>query len=414
MLWFRTIIVLLLTGSVSLAEDWPQWLGPNRDGSTREKVAPWKEAPKVLWQRPVGEGFSSPVVAEGRVFLHAKVKDKDEEEVLALDAETGKQLWRASYPRAAFTSAIGNGPRATPAVERGHVYTFGITGVLSCFEAKTGKQRWQVDTSKKFEVKPPRFGACCSPLVDGNRLLLSVGGQGASIVAFDTDQGEVAWQNLSAPASTASPIFWICRLNEKEVLRQVVFVTGQNLLALDPGSGALYWDYPLTFLPVGSSPTPVCTEDLLLTSSMATGGMGLRLADKNGKLQAAPAWKNASLAGYFSTPVVVGKDHVYQVTTTLLPQPSSSLRCLEIKSGKELWVKPDIADYHAGLLRTGDDKVLLLNDAGDLKLLEANPKAYRELARAKVSGPTFVNPALAKGRLYVRDDKALLCLELAK
>src|SRR6266545_3043263 len=133
--WKRTLLTLLLVSGIAAAADWPQWLGPHRDGSSTEKVVPWKQAPKVLWRKPVGEGHSSPVVAAGKVFLHTKVKGKDQEELSAYDDRSGERLWHTMYPRESFISLFGNGPRATPAVVKDRVYTFGITGVLTCFDA---------------------------------------------------------------------------------------------------------------------------------------------------------------------------------------------------------------------------------------------------------------------------------------
>ena len=144
---------------------------------------------------------------------------------------------------------------------------------------------------------------------------------------------------------------------------------------------------------------------------MKYGTVGLRVKLQSGKVTASEAWRNPKLTGYFATPVIAGKDHLYLITTTLTQQgPESALRCVEAKTGKELWARGGVGDYHAGLLRTGDDKLLLLDDGGTLRLLEPNPKEYRELAVSKVCGPTFVNPALANGRLYVRDDKAVTCV----
>src|SRR5438132_11519220 len=165
MIWLRSLLVGLVCAALAQAGDWPQWLGPNRDGSSSETIAAWKEAPKVLWRHPVGEGNSSPVVANGRVFVHAKVKDRDEEEVTALDAATGKLLWQVVHPRAAFKSPYGNGPRATPAVSGDYLYTFGITAVLRCLAASTGKQVWESKTLKEFGAGNLLFGLACSPLV---------------------------------------------------------------------------------------------------------------------------------------------------------------------------------------------------------------------------------------------------------
>ncbi len=410
MRWLPPLPVLLLAGTFAAAADWPQWLGPNRDGSSAEKVAAWKEAPKVVWEQDVGEGHSSPVVAGGRVFVHAKVKDKDEEEVVAFDAATGKEGWRTAYPRAAFKALFGNGPRATPAVAADKVFTFGITGVLSCFDAKDGKQLWQVDTLKKFEAKNLFFGVSCSPLIEGKLILMNVGAKGASVVAFDRDKGDMAWKSQDDKASYASPI-----AVGEGAKRQVVFLTGEGVVSLSPVDGSLFWRFPFADALSESSTTPVRSGDLLLASTISAGSVGLRLETKDGKPAAEKVWKQDDLTCYFSTPVAVGKDHLYMVTGTKPPafQVQADLRCVEAATGKELWKKPKVGKYHASLLRTGDDKLLMLDDGGNLMLLEPNAKEYTELARAKVCGDeAWAHPALANGRLYVRDRQKLVCLQL--
>src|SRR5690242_7531740 len=139
MTYLRALSVLLVCGSVAIADDWPQWLGPKRGNTTGETVAPWTDPPKAVWRAKVGAGYSVPVVAGGKVFVHARVKGKDAEEVIALDAATGAEVWRTPYPRGPFSSVLNTGPQATPAVAGKKVYTHGITGVLSCFDADTGK-----------------------------------------------------------------------------------------------------------------------------------------------------------------------------------------------------------------------------------------------------------------------------------
>jgi outer membrane protein assembly factor BamB len=411
MRWLPSLLGLLVAGTFAAAADWPQWLGPNRDAASPEKVAPWKEAPKVVWQQDVGEGHSSPVVAAGRVFLHAKVKDKDEEEVLAFDAKTGEQRWRTSYPRAPFRPTFGAGPRATPAVVGGHVYTFGITGVLSCFDADSGKQVWQVDTLQKFGAKNLLFGVSCSPLVEGKLVLVNVGAKGASVVAFDKDKGDVAWQSQDDKASYAAPIAF-----GEGSKRQVVFLTADGVISLSPADGSLFWRFPLVDQFSESSTTPVRTGDLLLASTITAGSVGLRLGTKDGKPTAEKEWKKDELTCYFATPVAVGKEHVYMVTGTKPPafEVEATLRCVEAATGNELWKKSKVGKYHASLLRTGDDKLLMLDDAGNLMLLDPNAKEYRELARAKVCGDTWAHPALSDGRLYVRDGQKLICVQLAE
>src|SRR5271168_1029296 len=206
---FHALAALLLVAPTALAGDWPQWLGARRDGTTTEKVPVWKGMPKQRWSQPAGEGYSVPVIAGGRVFLHARIAGKHEEELVALDAGTGKELWRKSYARAPFNSFLNTGPQGTPCVVQGKVYTYGITGVLTCFDAATGTQVWQQDLFKKLNVGLPRFGVTCSPLVVGDRVLVSVGGKGSAVVALDTENGEIRWKALNGPASTASPIVFL-------------------------------------------------------------------------------------------------------------------------------------------------------------------------------------------------------------
>jgi outer membrane protein assembly factor BamB len=413
MLWLRSLPLLLLACAPAAAGDWPQWLGPNRDNSSPEKVTPWQQKPPVLWRQPAGEGHSSPVVADGRVFLHSRVKDRNEEEVAAFDAKSGKELWRKTYPRAAFTSLYGNGPRATPAVVGGKVYTFGITGILTCWEAASGDKVWQVDTLKQFQAKNLFFGMACSPLVVDGRVLLNVGGKGASVVALDAGSGAVAWKGLDDPASYSSPVVF-----GKGKERQVVFLTGANLVSLDPADGSVFWKFPLQDKLLESSTTPVRVGDLVLASSITYGSAALELGTKDGKPTASVKWKNPALTSYFSTPVAVGTKQVYMVTgktPSPFTKPEAALCCVEAQAGKELWQKARVGEYHASLLRTGDNKLLMLSDGGDLVLLDPSPRGYRELARSNVSGPeTWAHPALSDGRLYVRDKKELICLQLTK
>jgi outer membrane protein assembly factor BamB len=403
----RSIALLLLVVPVARAEDWPQWLGPRRDGTSAEKVVPWKGPLKVVWRQPVGEAHSSPVVAGGKVYLHTKVKDKEAEQVAAYDAATGKPLWQAQYDRAKFASPFGAGPQATPAVSDGRVYPFGATGVLSCLDAAKGKELWRVDTLKEYAATNLFFGASCSPLVEGDKVLVNVGGKGASVVAFKKDTGAVAWKRLDDRASYSSPIAFG---TGKE--RQVVFLTQRGLASFAPADGTVFWKFPLVDKLNESSTTPVKVGDLLLASSVTFGSVGLRLEDKGGKPSASQVWKNTDLTCYFATPIPVGLDHVYMVTGALALVPEATLRCVDAKTGKELWKKPGVGKYHAALLRTGDGKFLLLKDDGELALFDPDPKGYRERSRSKVCGPTWAHPALSDGRLYLRDEKELLCVEV--
>jgi outer membrane protein assembly factor BamB len=406
--WLRSLAVLVILGPFLLAADWPQWLGPRRDGSSTEKVVPWKGPLKVLWRQPVGEGHSSPVVVANRVFLHTKAAEGAAEVVQAFDTADGKPLWSKSYQRAPYKGLFGSGPRATPAVYEGLVYTYGITGVLTCYKAVDGTQLWQVDALKEFKAPKLFFGASCSPVVEGRLVLINVGGPGASIVAFDRDKGGVAWKKLNDGASYSSPIV-ITAAKE----RQAVFLTQQGLVSLRPADGEVFWQFPFKDTLSESSTTPVRIGNLLVGSSITIGSVGLSLKREDNKPQVSQVWKKPDLTCYFSTPVAVGKDYLYMVNGSLVAK-TATLRCVEAATGKVLWQKAGVGTFHASLLRTGDDKLLMLEEKGDLVLLDPDPKAYRELARAHVCGKTWAHPALADGRLYVRDGKELICLELPR
>jgi outer membrane protein assembly factor BamB len=413
MTWFRTVLVLLAFTAAVRAGDWPQWLGPKRDGSTTEKVAAWKAdaPPEVLWRKPIGQAFSSPVVAGGRVFCHAAVKDMEEEEVVALDAATGKPLWKDRYPRPPFKSVLGRGPRATPTVAGKRLYTIGVNGLLSCYEVEKGKRLWQVNLYKQLKADLPAFAVCCSPLVIGNRVIVSVGGKGRCVVALHADTGAVQWQALDDAASTSSPVLFAGGKRLPGAPPDVVFMTPLQIVGLDPLDGTLRWEHPMVFQPQGTSPTPLAVGDRVVASTQAHGAVAVRVGKKGDGLAAQPAWQNREAKSYFSSGVTAG-DLVLLVTNTQDPTPATALTCLDGKTGKRLWGKEKVGYFHAGVIRTGDGKLLVLNDAGVLTLLEVDGKGAREVARAKVCDGTLINPALANGRLYVRDGKEVICLRL--
>ena len=384
--WRRSLLLATLCVVSAPAADWPQWLGPNRDGGSSEIVVPWKGPLKVLWRQPVGEGHSSPVVAGGKAFLLTKVKDKDQEEISAYDAKSGDLLWHKAYDRAPFTSLFGVGPQATPAVADGRVYTYGVTGVLACWNADDGTERWRIDALKELKAKNLFFGEASSPLLDGDKLYVAAGAEGPAAAAFTTDKGEVAWKKIDGPASYASPI-----LLGKGKERQLIYLTGDSLSSLDPASGDVLWQFPVKDVSGENSATPIRAGDLLVASTIKFGGVALKLETKDGKPAVSQTWKNPDLNCYFSTPVAVGSDQIYLITGEfgVLTAATSTLHCVETKTGHELWSKEKVGKYHAALLRTGDDKLLMLDDYGNLTLIDPDPKEYKELAKSKVCGATW-------------------------
>jgi outer membrane protein assembly factor BamB len=399
----RTLPVLLLLTVPAVAADWPQFLGPNRDSTTPDKFAAWKDKPKEVWKKAVGEAHSSPVVANGLVYVFAKVDKKEAESLTAFDAKTGDEKWSKSYERAKFTPPFGNGPRGTPTVDGGKVYTLGSTGLLTCWDANTGDQKWQTDTLKEFGAKNLFFGVSTSPTVVGKHVILMVGGKGAGIVGLEKDTGKVAWQATDDRASYASPIV----VGDKTP--HLVFLTGDHVRSLAADTGREGWKQPFVDKLLESSTTPVKAGDLYVAGAVTVGSVGLKVDGSEVK----EVWKNEKLTCYFSTPVVVG-DYLYMVNgEAKFPGGSITLRCVEARSGKVMWEKADVGTYHAAFVKTGDGKLLLHDDKGNLKLLEPNEKGYKELASSKVCGTTWAHPAVSDGRIYLRDEKTLYCLEVS-
>ena len=408
--FFAAVSLAFATCSTLPAADWPQWLGPKRNGGSTETIEPWSGEPKVLWKAKVGVGFSTPVVVDGRVFVHARINGKDREEVIAFDAKTGKVQWRTGYDRGPYNSVLNTGPQATPAVVGNRIYAYGVTGYLTCFETETGKQVWQVDTFKKLKATLPQFGVCCSPLVVGNKVIVAVGGKGSSVVAFEAETGEIAWQALDEPASTSSPVLVVAG-GKAGRLPDVAVMTTLRVVGLNPLDGAVNWEFALPFQPGGTSPTPLVVGDRVITSTMTNGSTAIRVTASE-KVTAEKEWQAKGLSGYFSSGVMSGKDRVFLVTNVTKPVPRADLVCVEASTGKELWKKEGLGYFHFGLVRTGNGKLLLLDDAGTLKLIDATANEFKELCSAKVCDGTLVTPALANGRLYARDATDVVCVEL--
>jgi|YNPBryunderm2012_1023409.scaffolds.fasta_scaffold12617_3 outer membrane protein assembly factor BamB len=388
------------------AGDWPQFLGPNRDNGSPEIVAAWSGAPEVLWRQPVGDAHSSPVVADGRVFAFYQPRGKNADALAAFDAATGKKLWESQYDRPAFTPPFGTGPRGTPTVSGDTVFTLGSTGILAAWNVKDGNLRWKVDTLTEFAAKNLFFGISTSPTIVGNQVIVMVGGEGAGVVAFDKATGKTLWKATDDPQSYATPI--VTEIHGKP---QVILLTGAHLLSLSP-TGTVLWKFPFRDRLNESSTTPVRVGNQIIASSVTAGSVAVEIPASGTEVK--PVWKDPKLTCYFSTPVLVGKElYMINGAATLL-NPTIVLRCVEAATGKILWEKPNLGKYHAAIIRTGDNKLLMLDDTGRLTLFQPSTTGFEPLAEAKVCGPTWAHPALADGRLILRDEKELIALKLGR
>ncbi len=409
-------LLLCSIAATAIAADWPHRMGPYRNNTTPEIVRPWTQPLAAVWTRPIGEGYSSPTVADGRTFLHHKLEQEEVEEVLCLDALTGEQIWKFSYAHKPFESDVGNGPRCAPCIALGKVYTLGITGILTCLDAGSGAKLWQKNVLEESGAPVMMFGMAASPLVDGDRLYVPIGVPGKAIAAYHTKSGEQIWTSLSDPPTSVSPVLFQPKIERRGAVRHLIYTSTSGLYGVRTDDGTPLWQFMLTdLLPLGTIPPPtVVAGDLVVASSMQTGTIAFRLQDEDGqRLKTVEAWRNPDVTTYFSQNLAIGDDQLYMINAKLIPEAEIALSCVDPKTGRELWKKDKIGTYQLNLIRTGDDKLLMLDDVlGDVILLDANTSEYRELCRSQVSKPTIINPAIARGHLYVRDDEKVACYKL--
>jgi outer membrane protein assembly factor BamB len=403
----RSVALIVLLSAVPLAAqgtkpEWSQWRGPRRDGIvTTPMPASWPAALTKRWEIAVGAGHSSPVVAGDRVILHARQGEKEITRAVALSS--GKELWRDEYaaPYAVNSAARahGAGPKSTPAVAAGRVFTFGIGGILSGLDLKTGKLLWRTPPPALL----PDFGTAMSPIVDGPLVIAHMGGvNNGALTAFDVATGKTRWQWKGDGPAYASPV--IATIGGT---RHVITQTQKSIVSVDAASGALLWQAPFTTPYEQNSVTPVVSGDLLIYSGLEQGTTAVRIARKGNQWVASPAWKNEQIAMYMSTPVVSG--------TTLYGlshRGSGQFFAIDLATGKTLWTTRGREGENASLLAAGSHLLLSTTNA-ELIVARANPVKLEELRRYTVANsPVWAHPAVAPGALLVKDADKLICWSL--
>jgi outer membrane protein assembly factor BamB len=395
-------------GPCARADDWPRWRGPRLDGISRETglLKKWpKEGPRQLWKAPLSGGFSSVAVADGLVFT--QTKEKNQEVVVCLDAATGKDVWRYRYDcdyaaHKTFTGggmpASRTGPRATPAVDAGRVYTLGATGTLLCLEGKTGKKVWQQDLLKLAGSDCPRHGYCGSPLVVGDRIYVEPGGpKGKSVAALNKQDGSVIWQALNDPIGQSSPI-WA----EVGGAGQVIFFTGAGAVGVDPSDGHALWRFPWKTTPLIHIATPLYADGhVFISSNYRTGGAVFRLRETGNP---ETVWNKKTMQNHLSTSVLY-EGYLYGVS-------EGRLCCLDFRTGELKWNKPGLG---RGWVIVANGQLIARGDHGELFLAKATPKEYIEVSQCTVLDPdklTWSAPVVSGGRLFIRNENALVALDL--
>lgn len=403
------MILCLVSPRAATAGDWPQILGPSRNGEAQSEPAipAWTAVgPKSLWSYSVGQGYAGPAVVGDRVIIfHRK---GDVERVEALDATTGKSVWKTDFP-ATYGGGVNSdlGPRCVPLIHEDRVFVFGAAGDLHCVSLTDGTKRWTRETYREFDGKEGYFGAGSTPIVAAGKLIVNVGGKSAGLVAFDLDSGKTSWQATEEGASYSSPA-----LTTIDGQQHAVFVTRYSTVSVDPETGRVRFQFPFGSRgPTVNAATPLLFENsLFVSSSYGVGAKFARITANNVK----ELWANDDVMSSQYTTCVYRDGFLYG-THGREDFSNGVLRCFEAKSGAIQWTVSDFGIAHAILV---GDQLLLLNVDGRLRLAEVNSQAYREVASAEVSTDTTRSlPALSNGKYFFRSNASnggtLTCLQLS-
>ena len=383
-----------------IGEEWTQWRGPNRDGISHETgfLKSWPEdGPNVLWRVPIGDGFSAIAISQGRIYTMSA--ESDGEFVICLDASNGEEIWRCPSG-SKFTEERGDGPRSMPTVDGDWVFALGAEGKLYALDARDGEKLWEHDFVEEFGSSIPAWGFSSSPLVEGDLLLVEVGGKaGKSIVAFDKKSGHVMWTSHTDAPAYSSPI--AITFNG---MRQIVFLTSKTLLSVAPKDGQIYWKY---HWPKGiniATPIFIAPDKIFISASYDKGAVLLKMkADPDG-MAVEEAWKSRVMKNHFNSSVFQG-DYLYGFDNAIL-------KCIKANTGEEQWKQ---RGFGKGALILADGHLIVLGDQGKLALVEAIPSEYKEKASVQVlQGKCWTVPTLAGGRLYLRNQKEMICLDMTE
>jgi outer membrane protein assembly factor BamB len=407
----------IATGSLC-AEEWPQYRGPQTNGTTQEKIAPaWGPGgPKQLWKVPSDGGFSSFAVGGGRVFTLALKESEGakQESIIALDSATGKELWFSplNFPKydgggdaGTDSNKGGDGPRSTPTVSGDRVYALSSQLALNCYETATGKVIWTRDLLKEHSGRNIQWQNAASPLLEQGMLFVAGGGPGESLLAIDAKTGAVVWKAFDEKMTHATPVVATI-LGE----RQVIFFLQSGLLAVEPNTGRELWRYGFDYK-ISTAASPVVEGDVVYCSAgYGVGAGAVRINRKGDRFEAVEIYRargNKPLANHWSTPVAAG-GHLYGMFQ-FKEYGQGPLKCVEMATGNVKWEQPGFGPGHVIL---ASNKVLALSDAGDLVLIDAVATGYKELARAHVlEGKCWTTPVVAGGKIYARSTREAVCLE---
>ncbi|NKB65803.1 MAG: PQQ-binding-like beta-propeller repeat protein [Candidatus Latescibacteria bacterium] len=392
---------LLMEVDPLAAQDWPQWRGPNRDGAAGSVALPqtWPAAPSRSWRVEVGSGQASPLVVGDRIYLHTRLDDR--EVIASRRLDSGELLWslenEASYRRNFAALGHGKGPRATPVLDQGRLYTVGITGIVSCVEAATGQLLWRRDFAQDFEKAYPVFGASASPLVAGDLVVVHPGGEEGALLALDAATGKERWRWAGDGPGYTSPI-----VVELDGVAQLVTQSRQANIGLALDSGQLLWRQPYTTAYDQNIITPVALDSLVIFSGIDNGITAFKLTNADGTWSAAQAWHNEELSLYMSSPVLAGGR-----LCGFSHFKKGQYFCLDAATGQTLWTGPGRQGDNATLV-VADEQVLALSDEAVLTVFDPAAAAFSPLAQYTVADEsTWSYPIVLAGGLLIKDEEHL-------
>jgi outer membrane protein assembly factor BamB len=380
------------------AQDWPQWRGPGRDGAVAQFTEPatWPAALTKRWQVEIGPGYSTPVVVGDRVYAFSR--ERDEEVLRALDATTGNQVWRAAYP-AAFTMnpatrGHGPGPKSTPTFASGRLFTLGMTGVVLAFDASQGRVLWQFPAPSE----QPMYHTAMSPVVDGNLVIVHVGGHGkGALTAFDVSSGKVVWQWTGDGPAYGSPI-----VATLAGTRQVITFTQENFVGVDRDTGGLLWRRPYTTPATTTSQTPLIHKDMVIESGRDNGITAFRPAHTGGTWTTPNVWQTRDVSVHLSDIVAVDG-----VAYGLSHLNRGQYFGLDLDSGQVLWKGEPRRAEHAAIARAGRT-LFSLEDDGELVIMRASRTGFESVKSYEVAtSATWAQPAVSGRRIFIKDVNTL-------
>ncbi|MBN1418022.1 MAG: PQQ-like beta-propeller repeat protein [Planctomycetes bacterium] len=389
--------IILLGAGLIFAQDWPQWRGPDRDGKVSGFTAPatWPKSLAPKWKTTVGTGDATPALVGDKLYVFAR--QKDEEVILCLNAGTGKEVWKNKYAAQAVTRAAARhpGPRSSPAVAQGRIVTLGVGGVLSCFDAASGKDVWRRD---EFPKTVPMFFTAMSPIIADGMAIAHLGGRGkGAVIAFDLATGEPKWRCDGDGPAYASPVIMTAG-----GVKQIVTLSEKSVLGIGLADGKLLWQIPaVPQRRTYNSASPIIDGQMVIYTGQGAGTKAVKIEKQGDGFAAEDVWSNDQVGTGFNTPVL--KDGLLFGFSD-----RGSHFCLSAKDGKTMWVDSATQRQNFCSIVDAGSVLFSLPSDGTLIVLKPDGKGYQEVARIKVAEtPTYAHPVIAGKRIFVKDDDAV-------